>query len=203
MPVGLSVIPLLGPGVREEQRGDHRVELRLVVLPLVHAALPDLQPGVQTGDVRGRGGGKLRRELCHAARSRETTQGRIIVRHLLEEAPAEAVQQDQHDGAEGARPARKESVRQRGNAGRAEQRPDAGRHGGEAVLIVGWTNERGIECEHGLFSGADDSAETTQRQTAVPPTSSPSPNALYFTPKPVYPEKKHETFAVVTSWRCP
>jgi len=131
--------------------------------------------------VGGRGGGKLRRELCHAARSRETAQGGVIVRNLLEEAPAEAVQQDQHDGTEGARPARKESVRQRGNARRAEQRPDAGRQGGEAILIVGWTNERGVECEHGLFSGADDSAETTHRQTAVPPTSSPSPNALYST----------------------
>ena len=129
------------------------------VLPLVDAALPDLQPGVEAGDVRGRGGGELRRELRHAARSRETTQGRIVVRHLLKEAPAEAVQQDQHDGAEGTRPSRKESVRQRGNARRAEQRPDAGRQSGEAVLVVGWTHERGIECEHGLFSGADDSAE--------------------------------------------
>ena len=107
----------------------------------------------------GRGRGELRRELRHAARSRETAQGRIIVRNLLEKTPAEAVQQDQHHGTEGARPARKESVRQRGDARRSEQRPDAGRHGGEAILIVGWTNERGIECEHGLFSGADDSAE--------------------------------------------
>ena len=128
---------LTGPDI-----GPDRYSYRPVVLPLVDAALPDLQPGVQTGDVRGRRGGKLRRELCHAARGRETTQGRIIVRHLLEKPPAEAVQQDQHHGAEGARPARKESVRQRGNTRRAEQRPDAGRQGGEAVLIVGWTNER-------------------------------------------------------------
>ena len=184
MPVGLKRVPFLGPGVRKEQRGDHRVELRLVVLPLVHAALPDLQPGVQTGDVRGRGRGELRRELCHGARSRETTQGRIVVRHLLEKAPTEAVQQDQYHAAISRRLAPEERFRQCHAPRPAEQRRDAGRNGCEAVAVIRRANERGIECEHGLISGADDSAETRQRQTAVPPTSSPSPNALYSTPKP-------------------
>jgi hypothetical protein len=121
------------------------------VLPLVHVALAHLQPGVQTGNVRGRGRRELRGEFGDAIRSREPPQRGIVVGDILKETPTEAVQLDQYHTAIRRRLAPQELSRQGHRAWTTEQRRDAGRNGGEAIAVIGGSDERGIERKHGAW----------------------------------------------------
>ena len=130
-------VALAVAGEGEHQRRDERVDARLVDVPLVHAVLDDRSSGVQRGDVRGGRGGELRRELRDRPVGEHPTQERMALGVAREEAPAERVEEDEHDALDAVRRVAERGGRQAALASQQQAR-DGRRQGREAVPVGQW-----------------------------------------------------------------
>src|SRR3712207_941092 len=74
--------------IGKEQWSNQRIQKRLVVIPLIDAALPDRLPRMDRGHVCGRGRRKLRGELTDQTIVDDTPEEGMALGKLLEEAPA-------------------------------------------------------------------------------------------------------------------
>src|SRR5579883_1119191 len=94
----LDTIPSnLITGIGEEQRGNNLIHQRLIVAPLIDPALTNVQAGMDAGDVRGRRGGKLRRQLGNHAFGQNRPQKAIFFRIALKKTPAKGIDEEKND----------------------------------------------------------------------------------------------------------
>src|SRR5579883_2926453 len=129
-------LALLVACIRKKQGRNHLIDQRLVIMPFVDAALPNFQPGVDGGGVRGGGRGKLRGQFRDHALVEQMFEEAVARRVMLKKAPAKGIDKKQDDSVVARGQVAEHIWRQRAFSLAGKQIFDGTRNIREAIRII-------------------------------------------------------------------